>query len=235
MSEYLKQFGLELVKGYNWQEILESGEPIDRKTLSEFLIRANQFLTTEPGPHLAQRREYSTDWLKWWTEYLKVASVAVGRRPALLLPLNRIRSYVDPDTPSGVLFAGGMEGHPGHRWAVNRMLSFVKPVLLFEQDQYLAAKDRQAPFLPLEVRISMWSHYKPELIISIIPQRNPDISETDHYQAVFDATGADYSFVTEGDPNQEEKRARGKKANFTLIPNLFTPPTTERVQKLFKD
>jgi hypothetical protein len=233
MSEYFKQFGLELVKGSSWQEILESGEPIDRKTLSEFLIRANEFLTTEPGPHLAQRREHSTDWLTWWIEYIKVARI--DRRAALLLPINRIRRYVDPDTPSGVLFAGGLEGHSGHLWAVNWMLSFTKPILLFEQDEYLAGKDRQTPFLPLAVRISMWSHYKPDLIISVLPQRNPALPESDHYKTLFDATGADYCFVTEGDPNQEEKRARGKDANFTLIPNLFTPRTTERVQKLFED
>ena len=79
MSEYLKRFGLELIKNYSWQEILESGEPIDRKTLSEFLIRANEFLTTEPGPHLAQRRQYSTDWLTWWIEYIEGARM--DRRP----------------------------------------------------------------------------------------------------------------------------------------------------------
>jgi len=233
MSEYLKQFGLELIKSFSLQEILESGEPIDRKTLSEFLTRANQFLTTEPGPHLTQRREYSTDWLKWWVEYIKVAGI--DRRPALLLPINRIRRYIDPDTRSGVLFAGGLEGHRGHLWAVNWMLSFVKPILLFEQDEYLAGKDRQAPFLPLAVRISMWSRYSPDLTISVLPQRNPAVTESEHYKALFDATGADYCFVTEGDPHQEEKRARGKDANFTLIPNLFTPRTTERVQKLLED
>jgi len=233
MSEYLKQFGSELIKSYSWQEILESGEPIDRKTLSEFLIRANHFLTTEPGPHLTQRREYSTDWLKWWVAYIKVAGT--DKRPALLLPVNRIRSYVDPDTPSGVLFAGGLEGHPGHLWAVKWMLFFVKPVLLFEQDEYLAGKDRQAPFLPLEVRLSMWSHYSPDLTISVVPQRNPAVTESGHYKSLFDATGADYCFVTDGDPFAEQKMARGKPASFTLIPNLLTPRTTERVQKLFED
>ncbi|MBI2066000.1 hypothetical protein HYT60_00640 [Candidatus Woesebacteria bacterium] len=231
MSEYLKRFGLELIKSYGWQEILESGEPIDRKTLSEFLIRANEFLTTEPGPHLAQRREYSTDWLKWWIEYIKVAGT--DRRPALLLPINRIRRSVDPGNPSGVLFAGGLEGHRGHRWAVDRMLSFVKPILLFEQDEYLAGKERQASFLPLEVRLSMWSHYRPDLMISVLPQRNPAVTESEHYKALFEATGADYCFATDGDQFAEQKMARGKPASFTLIPYINTEPTTFRVQKLF--
>lgn len=230
MSEYLSHFGKDLKINSRWQEILETGEPVDRKSLLEFLISANEFLTTEPGPHLNERREYSRDWLRWWTDYIK--ALKFDQRPALLLPIGHIRRYNDQDKRTGVLFAGGMEGHRGHRNAVDTMLSFVKPILLFEQDEYLASKERKAPFLPLNVRLSMWSLYSPDLIISVLSKRDPGVSEKDHYQAIFDLTGADYCFATEGDPNQEEKRTRGKPARFTLIPFTPTVPTTFRVQKL---
>ncbi len=230
MSEYLSNFGKDAINILGWRKILEIGEPVDRKSLQDFLTSANEFLTREPGPHLAERREYSIDWLRWWSEFIKAQRT--DQRPGLLLPIEHIRRYKDPDIITGVLFAGGMEGHRGHRHAVNWMLSFVRPVLLLEQDEYLASKERKAPFLPLNIRLSMWSFYSPDLIISVLPKRNPEVSEKDHYQTIFDATGAEYCFATEGDPNQEEKRVRGKPATFTLIPYAPAAPTTFRVQRL---
>ena len=230
MSEYLSHFGKDALNLPGWQEILETGEPVDRKSLLDFLTGAKEFLISEPGPHLAERQAFSYDWLRWWTAYIN--NKKADQRPALLLPLAHIRRYKDPDIRCGVLFAGGMEGHRGHRNAINWMLSFVEPIILLEQDEYLASKERKAPFLPLNVRLSMWSFYSPHLIISALPKRNPEVSEKDHYQAIFNATQAEYCFAAEGDPNREEKRARGKAAGFTLIPYTPTAPTTFRVQKL---
>lgn len=230
MSEYLSHFEKDGVNFPSWREILETGEPIDRKTLLDFLTSAKEYLTNEPGPHLAERRQYAYDWLNWWIAFMKAQDMR--SRPALLLPIEQIRRYQDPDTKTGVLFAGGMEGHRGHRQAINWMLGFVKPILLLEQDDYLVSKARKSPFLPLSVRLSMWGYYSPDLRISVLPKRNPEVSERDHYQAIFDKTGADYCFATEGDPYQEEKRARGLPAGFTLIPYTPTAPTTDRVQRL---
>ena len=134
---------------------------------------------------------------------------------------------------SGVLFAGGLEGHVGHRFAVDWLqLHVASSVILFEQDQYLEGKARGAAFLPLEAWASMWSYYSPHLIISVLPPKSSDISDKDHYQRLFNLTGADYCFADESDPNRDEKRARGKPASFTLIPHYPTLRTTFRVQKL---
>ena len=233
MSEFLSGFKSDLLKGTTWRDILESGEPIDRPTLEAFLSQANDFLTQEPGPNLERRRELSREWLGQWILTLKYSRK--DQRPALLLPLEYVRRYAEAEVPAGVLFAGGLEGHRGHCQAVDWMFSFVRPIILFEQDTYLTSKKRKAPFLPLGVRLSMWSYYNPSLIISVIPEKDPKDPENQHYRAIFNSTQADYCFATEGDPNQEEKRARGKPARFTLIPFIETETTTLRVQKLLPD
>lgn len=233
MSEYLKDFGKDVDRFLSWQEILERGEPIVKVSLIDFLTRANNFLTQELGPNLERRRRLAPDWLGFWILDLKYSRK--DQRPALLLPLDRIRRYQDPDFPTGVLFAGALEGHQGHREAVNWMLRFVRPIILFEQDDYVATKERKAPFLPLEVRLSMWSYYHPNLILSVMPKREPGVPENEHYQSIFETIGADYCFATEDDSHVEEKRKRGKSAYFTLIPYVDTESTTLRVQKLAPD
>lgn len=233
MTEYLRNYGKEAGSTPGWKEIIETGEPIERSELTNFLSSAYLYLATEPGPHLDQRRELSYDWLGWWVRHLN--SLSDETKPSELLPLNEISKYRDEETETGVLFAGGMEGHKGHRNAVDWMSSFVKPVILFEQDEYLTQKDRNAPFLPLGVRLSMWSYYSPDLTLSVLPEKNPEVEEGSHYQQIFDMTGADYCFATERDPNQAEKRGRGKEAHFTLIPFLDTPSTTQRVKRLFPE
>lgn len=230
MAEYLNEYGKDLIGDYNWQEMLSTGNPIDLLLLSHFLSQANYYLITEPGPNREQRAAAAHDWLGWWREHLRDGK----KNRASLVPISEVASIIEGGGPAGVLFMGGGEGHSGHRFAVERM-SLVRPVLLFEQDEYLKAKKREKPFLPLEVRLSMWSYFKPGLVISVTPEKAVGVSEKEHYQAVFDATGADYCFVTEGDPNQEEKRARGKQSPITLIPRVDTPSTTLRVQKLFPD
>ena len=128
--------------------------------------------------------------------------------------------------------AGG-EGHPGHRHAVDWMAKYVRvKILLLDKDEYLEGKKRGGPFLPLEVRLSMWSHHYGVDILSVMSSKQSTSSQAEHYGEIFALIGADYCFVTEEDPNADEKRSRGRRASFTLIPRLDVPSTTDMVTKL---
>lgn len=232
MTEYLQRFGKDIVEGKRWEEMLENNTAIERPDLIYFLREANYHLINEPGPNRETRATFAPDWIGWWIDHLsKVGNH--NTENATLVPFNSIKLNIRDSSPTGVLFVGSGEGHGGHRAAIDWMRLFVKPTMLFEQNEseWLQKKGR-VPFLPLEVRLSMWSYYRPDLVISVLPKKDKVIVESDHYQNLFDETGADYCFTTEGDPNQEEKRARGKPASFTLIPYLDVPSTTFRVQKL---
>ena len=229
MAEYFRQFRTDLIEGQHWQDILLSGQSIDRITLREFLFLAKRFLILEPGPNLETRQKEAENWLGWWVRYLSSGQISKGiLKPASLVPFKDVAKIVSRDT-AGVLFVAGLEGHRGHRWAVEWMLGFVnRPVILFEQDEFFAEKARKGPFLPLEVRLSMWSYYNPNLIISVSPLRNPSVPESDHYQNLFTKTSADFCFAEAKDPNQAEKRARGKSEWFTQIPTRPILRTTRR-------
>lgn len=233
MTEYLKEFNTEIISNYKWQDMLEENRPVKPLALKYFLGQAERFVTTEPGPNLQVRRDSAPDWLGWWNMFLEFAETEKNKR-AILAPLNRVNLAVE-DNSAGVLFVGGAEGHGGHRMAVDWVSSYVKPILLFEQDGYLKVKEREKPFLPLGVRFSMWSYYNPDLVISVIPKKEQGMSDKEHYQEVFNKTGAEYCFATEGDPNQGEKRRRGKQAYFTLVPYLDVPSTSLRVKRLLPD
>lgn len=235
MSEYLGGFNSNLFENWHWQEMVEKNQVIDPVTLRSCLQEAFIYLTTEPGPNLERRKQLAPTWLGWWIRHLKNKTETSNVATIASLETIPVILGKDLQKPSGVLFVGGGEGHGGHRWAVNWMMRFVKPVLLFEQENYFKDKERGEQFLPLEVRLSMWSYYESNMIISVLPQRDEEISLTDHYQPIFDKTGADYCFAAEGDPYGGEKRSRGKQARFTLIPYLPVPSTTDRVQKLFPD
>lgn len=229
--EYLKGFSSDLLATVSWKTLLRRESPIEQKTLRQFLIEANNFLTTEPGPNLIRRRTFSDDWLGWWIRLLDSS-----KKPGQITQFEMVSGITQTrQSPKGVLFCGGLEGHRGHRWAVMWVHSFTTPILLFEQDEYLEQKDRGGAFLPLAVRLSMWAYYSQDSIISVLPARRGGESDEIFYKRIFDQTGADYHFATEGDPYQEQKRARGKPANFTLIPMAPNPRTTDMVQKLMPD
>jgi hypothetical protein len=73
------------------------------------------------------------------------------------------------------------------------------------------------------------------MYVTVIPLRPADVSLSVHCGQVATAIGAQYSFATEGDPDADEKRARGLPVDFTLIPRIQSASTTEAVRKLFPD
>lgn len=229
--EYLKGFSSDLLATISWESLLKREFPIEQEILRQSLKGANNFLTSEPGPNLTKRRGFSDDWLGWWIRLLDSP-----KKPGQITQFEMIPGVAkNRKWPTGVLFCGGLEGHRGHRWAVTWAHSFVTPVLLFEQEEYLGEKARGGAFLPLSVRLSMWAYYSQDLIISVLPTRRNGESDETFYKRIFDQTGADYCFATEGDPYQEQKRGRGKAENFTLIPMTPTPHTTDMVQRLMPD
>jgi hypothetical protein len=241
----------DIVSTTSWQEILGSGKPINAAILREYLLDSYLHLITEPGPNLDLRieLELSENWLTYWVDYLKAFEHHQDLNHAHIVPFEKLSEVIKVEkenakvikvpedgggASSGVLFVGGLEGHEGHRLAVDWMLRHVNvPVVLFEQDEYFSVKERKRPYLPLEVRLSMWSYYNRNLFMSVLPLKEEGVSDREHYQNLFDRVYADFCFATSGDPHEEEKRGRGKEAYFTLIPYRNVPRTTLRVQKLF--
>lgn len=252
--EYLKGFESPLLKGITWEQMVEERKVINPNLLKQILIEANQWLTTEPGPHLEDRQEGAKEWLEWWISYLEkfcdANKLTTGEKlipSKKLLPLEDMSQEMSFERAmgetAGVLFMGGGEGHEGHRFAVSYMKQCVgKVVLLFEQEEYIQQKERGGSFLPLKVRLSMWSYFEKTDYISVIPQREENENLSFHYQNIFTQTNANYCFATEGDPYLLEKINRGEYAPFLVIPALtnrvtrtIVPRTTERVQKLMAD
>jgi len=243
----------DVVSSATWQEMLGSGKPFNAAILREYLLDSYLHLITEPGPNLDKRRELelSDSWLWFWVDYLEAFEHHQDFNHAHLVSFEKLAEAIKIEkenatvikvpedgggASSGVLFVGGLEGHEGHRLAVDWMLRHVNvPVVLFEQDEYFNIKERKKPFLPLQVRLSMWSYYNRNLFMSVLPLKEEGVSERRHYQNLFDRIDADFCFATSGDPHEEEKRGRGKEAYFTLIPYRNVPRTTLRVQKLFED
>lgn len=224
------------MEGITVLDMLQAGRILSPGTLSLELQDAYRHLISEPGPHLSQRRETAEKWLPWWINYLHSLPSPV----APLVPSPKIMALdsVIADGDAGILFVAGAEGHEGHRFASHWMKRHVKKTIwLFEEDAYLQQKERGGSFLPLEVRLSMWSHHPDIDTVSVTPladrQEFPDLST--FYRYIFDRTGAGYCFATEDDPNLESKRLRGKPAWFTRIPSLPVPGTTQRVEKLMPD
>ena len=222
--------------------MLESNRPIDPVTLKTFLEKANNLLVTTPGPNLIERQLLAPEWLGWWIDYLKDAGKLIKQK-GTITNIDNIKKITAKTRPTGVLFAGGFEGHPGHRGSVKYMEGdcHVRPIILLEQDSYIAGKDRKGPFLPLEVRLSMWSYYSKNIVVSVLPEPpkplepNEEDSLNIHYQKIFDQTGADYCFADGKDRLVETKTSRGAIANFTHIPHIEYVSTTERVQQLCED
>jgi hypothetical protein len=220
-----------------WQEMIRTGEVIEPETLIKILLLAKNFLITAPGPNRAARSELVPPWYdQWWR--LILDSQPEKKK---LRPFTQVKPYLTENSlvdHSGVLFVAGAEGHEGHLHAASYMKENVLcTILAFEQDSYftIVGKERGAPFLPLEVRLSMW-HYSPSVdLLTVLPERMLGVPEDEHYQALFEQLGARYCFAEAIDPNCEEKIARGEKVSFLVIPHLPVAPTTDRVEHLFPE
>lgn len=235
MAEYLSQFRPDIRERISLEEMIADGKVYEPAKIGEVLKQAREFLMNEAGPNLARRQISTPKWLNWWIDYLSgIPKDSPNKRK--IFPLEELHEQILKTTTSGVLFAAAAEGHPGHRFAVNWMRTWVDSViLLLEQDPYLALKEREFPFLPLDIRLSMWNWHQGVDFLSVLPAVDPEISASDHYARIFTAVGADYCFATRGDPHLEEKMGRGKRAWFTTIPYLPILSTTQRVERLMPD
>ena len=230
-EEYLRNFRPDLLSG-NIDQMLADNRPQDKNTLVEYLGQALENLKTIPGPHLDFRREHADDWIDWWVKFLGNKR---NEDRGLLVPFEKVKSNLVDGVKYGVLFAGGFEGHGGHRFAANWIRSFVFPILLLERDWYVDTKERGGSYLDLRARASMWSYYDPNVLISVLPEKPEGVDASVHYKNLFDQTGADYCFASESDKLYQQKIARGKPAPFLLIPAQYIQRTTDKVQKLAED
>jgi hypothetical protein len=231
-KEFFSKFMPDSLGDLDIDSMLSQNSPLGRTVLSKYLWQAALYLANEPGPNLLRRQFTTTLWTEYWLELLASRDeTTLGR----LVPLDRLSEALNTGEPTGVLFAGGMEGHRGHRFAVDWMLGHVKPILLLERDGYFKSKERGAPFLDLRARISMWAYYHPRLIVSVLPDRNPAVPVDTHYEDIFKQIGADYCFASKSDPLCQQKIARGKSAPFLLIPAMHVQRTTDKVEKLIPE
>lgn len=136
--------------------------------------------------------------------------------------------------PTGVLFVAGAEGHTGHVLALGEMYESCFPIWVFEQNGYFINKHRPGPFLPLEVRLSMWCCDNRMGLTTVAPEcpQGGDLNE--HYQKLFDRTGAKWCFADILDPNAREKVRRGEFRGFNLLQHHSTAGTSDRVKRIEK-
>lgn len=224
----------------SWPEMMERKEIFSPKILFAILQQAKEFLMNEPGLYKTDRQNLAPLWFDYWEELIKEK---IGQREKAksnfvqglhLIQFNKVKSFLEGEgRDGGVLFVAGAEGHYGHVQAAKFMKMLVDTVVwAFEQDSYISAKDRRAPFLPLPVRLSMWDYFGID-IVTVSPEKDVNIPVNDHYKSLFDNLGAKYCFATEDDPNLDLKIQRGELALFLVIPKVRVETTTDRVQKLF--
>jgi hypothetical protein len=230
-ERYFSNFRPDLLSG-NIDQMLAENRPEDKTVLLAYLEQALEFLNTEPGPHLDFRRGHVGDWIGWWIKFLESKN---DEACGLLVPFDKVKGSLVQGREYGVLFAGGFEGHAGHRFAANWMKQFVNPIFLLERDGYIESKLRGGPYLDLRARVSMWAFYNPNVLASVLPEKPEDVDGDVHYKGLFDQTGANYCFASKSDPLCQQKIARGKTAPFTLIPDVNIQSTSDGVEKLAPD
>lgn len=248
--EYFTHFESQNLPDCNWREMLARKEVLSPLVITKVLLEAREFLTTEPGPNLEKRRRIVPPWISYWTTRLVglTAYSLIETRPGFvrsekLMTYDRVGGWLEErgcQNYAGVLFVAGAEGHAGHVYAANYMASQrvrgrpLFSVWSFEQDSYLMCKERKAPFLPLELRLSMWNFHRPE-IITVSPEKRTDVSDKDHYDKLFKLLGVKYCFADEKDPYRDQKIQRGRTDINVIIPHIDIEGTTERVEKLMPD
>lgn len=239
MTEHLRGFRTAQIEGIDYRQMIANSQVISQHVLADELKSALQYLTTTPGEHLKDRQRTAPDWLAWWIDFLDRgdSSHDLFTPSSKLLSIDQIEeSLKRKGGTSGLLFVAGAEGHVGHRFSGYWMKKHVDHTIwLFEQEDYLKNKTREGSFLPLEIRLSMWNYHPDIGMIGVSTTADVEDNINNHYQTLFNHTGADYCFATEDDPNHNSKIQRGKRTWFTTIPLLKTPSTTDMVRKLLPD
>lgn len=199
-AEYFRAFRPPILDGVHYQDMIAKGEILSPHVLFSVLHQAREFLTSERGPHLFQRRQAAPEWIDWWITQFKPGLFDTPEdKEQRLIHSSKLQTIhnignelrADNKSTSGAVFMAGGEGTPGHRLAIDWMRMHVdKPVVLLEQEKYMETKERGGSFLPLEVRLSMWCHYPETVYVGVIPEREEGIEINEHYQRIFDITDA---------------------------------------------
>jgi len=230
----------------SWPQMIAANEVIAPRLLLPILEEACDFLVTESGPNLANRQFTAPAWFGYWQREVRQHLSLSESKPGYIHSgklcnfwfVNRYLKERRLNEVSGMLFGAGLEGHAGHIWAVNWIGSsrtllgqLLLAVLAFEQDSYFTIKDRGQPFLPLEVRLSMW-HFSRAGLMTVSPERRPDVPLNLFYDYLFWKSGARYCFADEEDPYCVQKINRGAQDIDTRIPHWPVEATTQRVEEL---
>lgn len=252
LSSYLTELDLPPFSRQTLEEFLVDPN-VSREQLLQYLKLARAVLHNNPGPHQEVRRRSLKDWIDYWINLLESSpqtNYFDSLRPNIphICPFEQVAQHVAtirslrPDLLVGVLNAAGFEGHPGHRFALDHMVTTagVFPILLFEPDYNFTMlnKQRPRPLLDLKARMAMWSTYQSCGLMSVTPDYPVVLNSVDltsFYQEIFDKTGADVSFAYDQDPFLEQKITRGRFHLGQIIPYHDTTSTTMRVEKLFPD
>jgi hypothetical protein len=241
-GDYFHNFETELLPKITWEEMVKEGKIISPRLLIKILRQAKEFLITTPGPNLEKRKVLVPEWLDYWTIILKKSRTlslknlinpeVVSSDKITAFDQVREKLHLRQQYQAGVLFVAGAEGHAGHLFALEEMSHRSFPVWVFEQDNYFKHKIRPGPFLPLEVRLSMWCCDQRMGLVSVAPECPYAGDLNSHYKKLFDQTGASRCFADILDPNAMKKVMRGEFSITNLLHHRSTASTSDRVERL---
>lgn len=217
---------------------LGEGQVLAPHFLRSLVIRAFDFITSEPGPNLRRRKELAPGWLGWWMDFLRDYS-GVSEK---FVPCDRLVSFPEVNHLSldyqrrgymfGVAFMATGEMTEGQRKFLDQAKSHVSALAVgLEEEQYFARHpDRRPPCLPKAMRqamVTLLSHY-----VFDIPSLPEGVIEDDHYDQIYAQTQALSYFYTEGDPDESRKRRR---RGAVAIPEFATAHASQMTEKLMPD
>jgi len=240
-GKYLHSFESDALPKVGWQDMLNKRVVYAPQNVLAALKDAEQLLVTHTGPNLARRKILAPEWFGYWKDMLTTFSyesdtglMSSGDKLVNFDDLSRLLEARYKDENTGMLFVAGAEGHKGHIHAAKYMAGVV-PVTVwgFEQDDYMQRKARKAPFLSLQLRLSMWFYKSTITHLTVLPRNSQGIPDNDHYNELFIRSGVKYFFVHEKDPYLTQKLARGMQDLYRTIRHDFPDlSTTESVQEL---
>lgn len=243
-DKYFTHFESKHMPKITWQEMVENRVVIAPEMVTKALKEAEHLLTTSPGPNLDRRKILAPQWFGYWQTllqlYLDESSSDLVDSGNTLIAFENLADHIKVyygNSNTGEIFVAGAEGHRGHIHAAKYMASLV-PVTVwgFEQEKYMERKEREASFLPLELRLSMW-FYEPSVThITVLPLNTSGVPDNEHYDDLFKRSGAKYFFVHENDPYLLEKLKRGDQdLDHVIYQDFPLVSTTDAVEKLAPD
>lgn len=238
MAEYLEFTSRFEEANLPLEELIRLGKILSPGLLFRAIEEAKKYLTTVPGPNLERRQMLAPDWLEYWLGFLSkefdLYTDGLTESPNILSFQSMTRLFNSSNKLSGVFFMATGEGGPGHRhaWSIARQIAPLVGVLYEGPKYFQQNPERRRPFLPTAVVASMAVYSG--LHVSLIPYREPVISKSTFYDYSFCGTGAKIFFVNEYDPDFKEKIMRTSREfrSLAVIPELYSPHTSDRVQRL---